>query len=553
MGEGECQGPIEGQPKKSRHRKKHLYNRILQQMEFYFSDSNLSKDRFLSQLLSQSSEIDIEQFLIFNKIRKLKCSKEDIQKALKPSKLIGISEDGTKLYRKTPLNIKENVDCCTIYVENIKPDATHEVLSQIFSDFGRVAYISIPKYKYNKTNKGFAFIEYETEDEAKEAISFFNSIGCQIPLDKNPEELQSILTFEGNTNEATEDNTKIKLENIESGIENNANGVKRKLSVEEVKDNHKKQKVDEEGNEKINEEDEKSGKRKIRFEEQQEIKRQKISEVEVIADVKPERPEESEVKPEESEVKLEESKVKPEESEVKLEESKVKPEESEVKPEESKVKPEESEDIKKKKKSKKDKRRNYIKELGLQVLSKKDWKKLRNHYLDLQRKKMSEFKQYLKRQKYSQKNADKNTETTEHIIKDEVKSEVAKLSYTPGVIVKVKLPDPCSDPKKLRNEIKALTSEVKYVDIPLPFGSEEVFVRLNNSQAAIDFCTLNLNGDKIILNGDEERNYWDKIENDRMVKFNKEAKKQRGRDKLLKKAEKLATKHLRFDENEETL
>lgn len=37
--------------KKGRHRKKHLYNSILQQMEFYFSDSNLSKDRFLSQLI----------------------------------------------------------------------------------------------------------------------------------------------------------------------------------------------------------------------------------------------------------------------------------------------------------------------------------------------------------------------------------------------------------------------------------------------------------------------------------------------------------------------
>lgn len=38
--------------KKGRHRKKQLYNSILQQMEFYFSDSNLAKDRFLTQLIS---------------------------------------------------------------------------------------------------------------------------------------------------------------------------------------------------------------------------------------------------------------------------------------------------------------------------------------------------------------------------------------------------------------------------------------------------------------------------------------------------------------------
>lgn len=40
-------------PKKGRHRKKHLYNSILHQMEFYFGDSNLSKDRFLSQLIQE--------------------------------------------------------------------------------------------------------------------------------------------------------------------------------------------------------------------------------------------------------------------------------------------------------------------------------------------------------------------------------------------------------------------------------------------------------------------------------------------------------------------
>lgn len=39
--------------KKGRHRKKGLYNAIRQQMEFYFSDSNLTKDRFLPQLISE--------------------------------------------------------------------------------------------------------------------------------------------------------------------------------------------------------------------------------------------------------------------------------------------------------------------------------------------------------------------------------------------------------------------------------------------------------------------------------------------------------------------
>lgn len=34
-----------------RKRKKQYYNRIRQQLEFYFGDANLSKDRFLNKLL----------------------------------------------------------------------------------------------------------------------------------------------------------------------------------------------------------------------------------------------------------------------------------------------------------------------------------------------------------------------------------------------------------------------------------------------------------------------------------------------------------------------
>lgn len=40
--------------KKPRKRHRELHASILKQMEFYFSDANLSKDRFLGRLISQS-------------------------------------------------------------------------------------------------------------------------------------------------------------------------------------------------------------------------------------------------------------------------------------------------------------------------------------------------------------------------------------------------------------------------------------------------------------------------------------------------------------------
>jgi La-related protein 7 len=39
--------------KKIRRRKKQLYNTIRKQMEFYFGDANLTKDRFLGNLVAE--------------------------------------------------------------------------------------------------------------------------------------------------------------------------------------------------------------------------------------------------------------------------------------------------------------------------------------------------------------------------------------------------------------------------------------------------------------------------------------------------------------------
>ncbi|XP_018567612.1 la-related protein 7 [Anoplophora glabripennis] len=456
MGEGECE--VVEVPKKGRHRKKQLYSSILQQMEFYFSDSNLSKDRFLSQLISENPHVDITVFLKFNKIRKLNCTLEDICKAVGKSNLIGLSEDREKIYRKQPLKVKQNVDDCTIYVENIKADANHEWLTQVFSEFGTVVYVSIPKYKQNKGNKGFAFVEFDNETEAMAALSYFESIGCKMPSETNPEDLRSIVTFDENVSTKDDLNIDNKIENIEDT------------------QNCKKRKIDDDIN----------------------IKKRQKTDLNLSRDDELEK-----------ETRIEENT--------------------------------ETEN-KKKKKSKKDKKRNYIKDLGLQILSKKEWKKMRNRYLDLQRKNMKEFKQYLHKQNFTQ-----NVTNNQDIDKNSEKEIPPKLEYVPGVIVKLVLPEPCSDVKKLKNDIKALSSDVKYVDIP-PVGNEEIYVRFASSEGAKEFCDNEFPGERSILENEEEKSYWNKIKMDRNVKFSKSAKKQRGRDKLLKKAEKERAKHIRFEE-----
>lgn len=170
-------------------------------------------------------------FLKFNKIRKLTGNIEDIIKSLSKSEILELSDDKKKVKRRTPIQIKENVDECTIYVENIKSDATHEWLSSVFSEFGNIAYVSIPKYKNNNLNKGFAFVEFENEADTEKVLKFFEDIDCKMPSHMAPENLVSIATFE------TKDETTIVGE-----VEKASNKRKSRGSSgdEEIEENDKK-------------------------------------------------------------------------------------------------------------------------------------------------------------------------------------------------------------------------------------------------------------------------------------------------------------------------
>lgn len=182
--------------------------------------------------------MDVSLFLKFNKVRKLTTNVEDITKAVSKSELLELSDDKTKICRRLPVQVKENVDECTVYVERLKSDATHEWLTSIFSEFGNVVYVSIPKYKHNGMIKGFAFIEFENEEGAKSALEYFESINCKIPSHMEPEQLCSIATYEGDGKNISISQLSRNLENTEETASENkekAKGKKHKHPEEKNK------------------------------------------------------------------------------------------------------------------------------------------------------------------------------------------------------------------------------------------------------------------------------------------------------------------------------
>lgn len=78
-------------------------------------------------------------------------------------------------------------------------------------------------------------------------------------------------------------------------------------------------------------------------------------------------------------------------------------------------------------------------------------------------------------------------------------------------------------------------------------GSTEVFIRFSNTEQAKGYITEE---GKCLLEDDAEQEYWNKIKKDMELKSNKDKKKQRGRAKLLKRAERELGKHIRFDDTQ---
>ncbi|KAF2069632.1 hypothetical protein CYY_009049 [Polysphondylium violaceum] len=168
---------------------------------FYLSDSNLNKDRYLSNIIRSSDQgwIEIKEFYKFARLKALleqnqiECLTDELLDSIfkssgtqenaatsTTSTDIILSDDKTKIKRTTAL--KENdeterkdIDERTIYIEPILSELTDQKdIEILFKDIGPITYISIPRFP-DKTPKGFAFIEFKEKQHSIEALNQINN------------------------------------------------------------------------------------------------------------------------------------------------------------------------------------------------------------------------------------------------------------------------------------------------------------------------------------------------------------------------------------------
>lgn len=567
--------------KKHKKRTKKIKAQLQEQVEFYFGNANLQKDRFMKQEISKHPDgfVAISLIASFNRMKQITDDIGLVVKAMKMSSMLEVSEDDTMVRRVTPVPEPRNVDAETIYIERLPPYADHDWLKEIFSKYGKVVYISIPRFKHTGDVKGFAFVEFETAKEAQEAVEMFNKEGKQKQASEPDEKNENGVKTEQSSEQHKMAKGKRKRSHSESEVEIQKHKErKRQRTISEssvdsgeteeqadvskssdIRQKHKESKGDEEGNERDknrkegpnSEQDgrDKKGKRNVRWQEGREdkhtvtdgsgLKTRKRSHAESADDdesVEQKRKKKSDKSESNSENNAEESGEE-----------------------------ETAKKHKKRKRKKKEKKETRLPHL--RVISKLEWLQLKNEYKNLQREAMNKLKQQLhekssvdsseagnqsKRQSKGQVDVSKKKNQKKSSQEDSL--VVKGMPYTPGVVLKFKFQSHGMTKKELRDKFSSY-APVAYLD--LTEGSVEGYVRFHTAEkCSAVFETISSTNDEFILHQlaeEDEKAYWEKINADRVTRYNAKRGKKRGAEKVARKAEALQIQqqsHIRFDDGE---
>ncbi|XP_042256528.1 la-related protein 7 isoform X2 [Thunnus maccoyii] len=540
--------------KKKRSRVKQLLGDVKKQVEFWFGDVNLHKDRFLKKLIDESDDgyVDISLLASFNRMKKLTTDTKLIARALKNSSVVEVNLEGNKVRRQLPIgDIPNDVDSRTVYVELLPKDVTHSWIERVFTKCGNVVYISIPRYKSSGDSKGFAFVEFETVEQAQKAIEMLNNPPEDAPrkpgiFPKTKSRKPISLPADNPPSGEEEEKKKRKKKKKKEGatVQTSAEEVKEQEMEAEPSEQKRKRSVAED----LEQEVASSQKTLGKLSEKKRRRSQTAEGSESELPSKMRKTSESEAGDKERETK---SNDPPTESvkERGVEEGKENRDDSTVKA--------------KRKRKKKHKEKLKIGEevIPLRVLPKKEWLELKEEYLTLQKRSMASLKKCISKIDHKEHKSlmemdnepqDGNNEKSE-------KATNQGPQFTSGVIMKITDNKPLPGRKFIKEALSKI-SPVAYIDIIE--GDAEGHIRFHTPEEAkaVSDTRAELQNEHSwkleILSGDHEQRYWQKILVDRQVKLNRPREKKRGTEKLISKAEKIiiarakeANKHIRFQED----
>lgn len=163
-----------------------LESDIIRQIEYYFSECNLNRDKFLRGKIGENEEgwVPVSVMLTFNRLKALSEDPKVIVDAVEKSTsgLVQVSED-KQSFRRHPENPlpefneqrRKELSRRTAYAKGFPLDSKMDTLLEYFTNnFSKVENVVMRKYYDSKTKqykfKGSVFVLFEKRDQAEEFV-----------------------------------------------------------------------------------------------------------------------------------------------------------------------------------------------------------------------------------------------------------------------------------------------------------------------------------------------------------------------------------------------
>ncbi|XP_069698427.1 la protein homolog [Periplaneta americana] len=156
-----------------------LNSQIVRQIEYYFGDINLPRDKFLQeQIKLDDGWVPLDVMLKFKRLSNLTTDCDVIVSALKASELMEVSEDKKKIRRNpgAPLPVfneerRKELMTRTVYCKGFPLETTTlDKLLEFFNAYGPIDNVQMRSYKDKKENKfvfkGSVFVIFKTKELA---------------------------------------------------------------------------------------------------------------------------------------------------------------------------------------------------------------------------------------------------------------------------------------------------------------------------------------------------------------------------------------------------
>jgi len=157
-----------------------LNAKIKRQLEYYFGDHNLMRDKFLKEKIKEDDGwVTLETMLNFNRLKQLTEDHKLICLSLKESSLMEVNDACDKVRRKTDRPLPEDnkewkdaVAARTVYAKAFPADSNLDDLMEFFEAYGNIDNLQMRREFHKKTVfKGSVFVTFQKKDDADKFVN----------------------------------------------------------------------------------------------------------------------------------------------------------------------------------------------------------------------------------------------------------------------------------------------------------------------------------------------------------------------------------------------